>query len=161
MSEPGRDALIARFLARNGYDAGAAAPLAQDASFRRYLRLKPSGTKPGAVLMDAPPAHEDARYYLGHCLAVQGDVPGALAQYEELTRLNPQSHRGFARLGTLRAMTARSRSDLAAAEAALDRAHRLNPEETGALLALGEVALMRNHRAIAAQPISRKMPVLA
>ena len=63
MSEPGRDALIARFLARNGYDAGAAAPLAQDASFRRYLRLKPSGTKPGAVLMDAPPP-EDVRPFL-------------------------------------------------------------------------------------------------
>ena len=114
----------------------------------------PKATRLFREALSLNPAHEDAHYYLGHCLAVQGDVPGALAQYEELTRLNPQSHRGFARSGTLRAMTARSRSDLAAAEAALDRAHRLNPEETGALLALGEVALMRNRRAIAAQRLA-------
>jgi Flp pilus assembly protein TadD len=94
-----------------------------------------------ALLHD--PAHEDARYYLGTCLAETGNAEGALQQYEELTRNNRQSHRGHAAWGTLRAITARSREDLARAEAALERAHRLNPEETGALLTLGEVALMR------------------
>ncbi len=34
-----RDALIAAFLARHGYGEAQAEPLAQDASFRRYLRL--------------------------------------------------------------------------------------------------------------------------
>jgi aminoglycoside/choline kinase family phosphotransferase len=48
-----RDALIEAFLARHGYACAHAAPLAQDASFRRYLRLT-GGPRP-AVLMDAPP----------------------------------------------------------------------------------------------------------
>jgi len=100
------------------------------------------------------PAHEDSRYYLGNCLAAEGDIDGALAQYEQLTHDNPQSHRGHARWGTLRAMTARSAADLASAERALDNAHRLNPEETGALLALGEVALMRGQRTVARQRLA-------
>ncbi len=55
-----RDAHIAAFLARNGYAPGDAEPLAQDASFRRYLRIR--GDHP-AVLMDAPPP-EDVRPFL-------------------------------------------------------------------------------------------------
>jgi lipopolysaccharide biosynthesis regulator YciM len=43
----------------------------------------------------------------------------------------------------VRACTASSDADLAAAEKSLERARRLNPEETGALLVLGEVTLMR------------------
>ena len=53
-----RDAEIAAFLARHGYGDAQVAPLAQDASFRRYLRI--GG---GAVLMDAPPP-EDIRPFL-------------------------------------------------------------------------------------------------
>jgi cytochrome c-type biogenesis protein CcmH/NrfG len=105
-----------------------------------------------ALAFDA--SHEDARYYLGHCLAEQGDIDGALRQYEQITRLNPRSHRGHARWGTLRAMTARSAADLAAAEAALDTAYRLNPEETGVLLTLGEVALMRHEPQVAEKRLS-------
>jgi N-acetylmuramate 1-kinase len=47
-----RDGRISLFLARNGYRMADAIPLAQDASFRRYLRIR--GER-GAVLMDAPP----------------------------------------------------------------------------------------------------------
>lgn len=56
-----RDAAIAAFLAAHGYAAARAEPLAQDASFRRYLRLT-GGPRP-AVLMDAP-APEDVRPFL-------------------------------------------------------------------------------------------------
>ncbi|HVZ08700.1 aminoglycoside phosphotransferase family protein [Rhodopila sp.] len=55
-----RDAMIAAFLRRHGFDAAQAVPLAQDASFRRYLRLR--HPRP-AVLMDAPPP-EDVRRFL-------------------------------------------------------------------------------------------------
>ncbi len=51
---------IASFLASSGYAAANAEPLAQDASFRRYLRLR--SDRP-AVLMDAPPP-EDVRPFL-------------------------------------------------------------------------------------------------
>jgi len=51
-----RAAAIAGFLAQHGYAGALAAPLAQDASFRRYLRLT-GGPRP-AVLMDAPPPED-------------------------------------------------------------------------------------------------------
>jgi len=89
------------------------------------------------------PEHEDSRYYLGLCLASQGDTTGALAALAELQQLNPQSHRAWQQWGVLRALAAVNDADLVAAEQALERAHRLNPEETGALLVLGEVALLR------------------
>ena len=52
----------AAFLAAAGWEDTMVAPLAGDASFRRYFRV----TAPGraAVLMDAPPPHEDARPFL-------------------------------------------------------------------------------------------------
>ncbi len=89
------------------------------------------------------PRHEDSRYYLGHCLAALDDVPGALAELAELQRINPQSHRAWQQWGALRAVFAQSDADLRAAEISLERAHSLNPEETGALLVLGEVSLLR------------------
>ncbi len=116
------------------------------------VKVERNCTTAVALLEDAlkyDPRHEDTRYYLGNCLAAEGKVEAALEQYEQLTRINPQSHRGFARWGTLRAMTARSSADLADAERALDTAYRLNPEETGALLSLGEVSLLRGQSAIA------------
>ena len=52
---PSRDTLITAFLRRNGYALSDTEPLAQDASFRRYLRIRSS--RP-AVLMDAPPPED-------------------------------------------------------------------------------------------------------
>ena len=77
-----RDALIAGFLARHGYAAAQAAPLAQDASFRRYLRLT-GGPRP-AVLMDAPPP-EDVRPFLriaAHLAGIGLSVPQIVAADE-------------------------------------------------------------------------------
>ncbi len=89
------------------------------------------------------PQHEDSRYYLGLCLASQGDTEAALTALAELQQLNPQSHRAWQQWGVVRALHARNDADLAAAEQSLQRAQALNPEETGALLVLGEVALLR------------------
>jgi aminoglycoside/choline kinase family phosphotransferase len=74
-----RDALIATFLARHSYAEATAAPLAQDASFRRYLRL--SGGPRLAVLMDAPPP-EDVRPFLriaAHLAGVGLSAPQIIA----------------------------------------------------------------------------------
>lgn len=50
------------FLDRAGWGGSDILPLAGDASFRRYFRVvSPSGS---AVLMDAPPPHEDVRPFL-------------------------------------------------------------------------------------------------
>lgn len=51
------------FLAAHGWPECEIAPLAGDASFRRYFRVhRPTGET--AVLMDAPPAHEDSRPFV-------------------------------------------------------------------------------------------------
>ena len=52
----------AAFLAARGWAGAAVAPLAGDASFRRYFRVTDGGRR--AVLMDAPPPHEDPRPFL-------------------------------------------------------------------------------------------------
>jgi tetratricopeptide (TPR) repeat protein len=92
------------------------------------------------------PKHEDSRYYLAHCLSAQGDINSALTELEVLQRINSHSHRAFQQWGCLRALSAVSDSDLAAAEKALEQAHTLNPEETGALLLLGEISLLRGDK---------------
>lgn len=77
-----RGALIAAFLAQHGFGAARAQPLAQDASFRHYLRLT-GGPRP-AVLMDAPPP-EDIRPFLridAHLAGTGLSVPEILAADE-------------------------------------------------------------------------------
>jgi aminoglycoside/choline kinase family phosphotransferase len=62
MADARRDQAIAAFLARHGWDKADRRPLAGDASFRRYERLSRDGER--AVLMDAPPPHEDVRPFV-------------------------------------------------------------------------------------------------
>lgn len=50
------------FLAANGWADATISPLPGDASFRRYFRLKRGGES--AMLMHAPPPHEDPRPFL-------------------------------------------------------------------------------------------------
>jgi tetratricopeptide (TPR) repeat protein len=89
------------------------------------------------------PTHEDSLYYLANCLAGLGDTAAALAELDTLRTTSPMSHRAQMRWGVLRAMHATGDEDLEAAEAALLRALEINREETGSLLALGEVAMLR------------------
>lgn len=110
--------------------------------------LKQRGDLPRATqlfreALTLDPSHEDARYYLGNCLAAQGDVNGALDQFGELARINPQSQRAYRRWGVLRAATASSTADLEAARKSLQKALAINPEETGTLLVLAELDLMQ------------------
>lgn len=67
MTEPaaqaaGRAALRGAFLRAAGWGEAESRPLADDASFRRYDRLRRAGGS--AVLMDAPPGQEDVRPFL-------------------------------------------------------------------------------------------------
>jgi aminoglycoside/choline kinase family phosphotransferase len=78
-----RDEQIAVFLARHGFSPTHVTELAQDAGFRRYLRI--GGDRP-AVLMDAPPP-EDVRPFLrvaAHLRAIGVRVPAILAADESL-----------------------------------------------------------------------------
>ena len=56
---PGLDA----FLDAHGWTGAVVSPVAGDASFRRYFRVE-SDTRGKAILMDAPPPHEDPRPFI-------------------------------------------------------------------------------------------------
>jgi len=71
----------ADFLAKNGWGGARIEPLAGDASFRRYFRV--IGNAGQAVLMDAPPPHEDPRPFVAvaQWLCAKGlSAPDILAQ---------------------------------------------------------------------------------
>lgn len=51
------------FLDAHGWNGAAVSPVAGDASFRRYFRVV-SGRGDKAILMDAPPPHEDPRPFI-------------------------------------------------------------------------------------------------
>ncbi|MEE8202832.1 MAG: phosphotransferase [Alphaproteobacteria bacterium] len=79
-----RDAEIAAFLAAHGWSGATRRPLAGDASFRRYERV--SIEDRGAVLMDAPPAHEDVRPFVAVARHLTGrgfSAPAILAADED------------------------------------------------------------------------------
>ncbi len=97
------------------------------------------------------PDHEDSHYYLANCLAASGDIPSAIVELEALARINPQNHRAFQRKGELLAAAASSRSQLELARQSLEAALRLNSEETGTLILLGQVALAQGEFAVAEQ----------
>lgn len=69
------------FLSANGWSGAEIAPLAGDASFRRYFRIRDGARR--AVLMDAPPPHEDPRPFvaLAEWLTAHGfGAPAILAR---------------------------------------------------------------------------------
>jgi aminoglycoside/choline kinase family phosphotransferase len=81
-----RTVQIEAFLASHGYALARSAPLAQDASFRRYLRLQGDAPAvPPAILMDAPPP-EDVRPFLRiarHLAEIGLSVPRIMAADSE------------------------------------------------------------------------------
>ena len=79
MSE--RAALVAGFLAAQGWGEAERSALAGDASFRRYERLRRAGAR--AVLMDAPPPREDVRPFAAlarHLRALGYSAPAIAAE---------------------------------------------------------------------------------
>ncbi|KKC27611.1 aminoglycoside phosphotransferase family protein [Sphingomonas sp. SRS2] len=69
------------FLDRAGWSGATILPLAGDASFRRYFRVERGDDR--AVLMDAPPEHEDSRPFLAvarHLDAIGFRAPRILAE---------------------------------------------------------------------------------
>ena len=111
----------------------------------------PKATALFAQALELNPEHEDSRYYLANCLAVQGEIDEAMAHLEKLMEINPMSHRAYKQWGIMRAMTADSPEDLEAANQALERSLEINKEETGTILVLGELALMQGDDDLALQ----------
>jgi N-acetylmuramate 1-kinase len=80
---PDRSRQLADFLAAAGWRGAETGPLAGDASFRRYHRVRRDGAR--AVLMDAPPEREDVRPFVrmaAHLRRLGLSAPGVLAADE-------------------------------------------------------------------------------
>jgi tetratricopeptide (TPR) repeat protein len=155
-----------RVASRAATAPSAAIPLSRDrlAEFWRVQRAAMDALKierdvhqAEALLRQAlalDPAHEDSRYYLAHCLWAQGRGQEALAELEELRRRSPMSHRAHRQWAAYRALSGGGDADLAAAARAAERALEINREETGALLLLGEIALLRGQAGKAAERLA-------
>jgi tetratricopeptide (TPR) repeat protein len=91
------------------------------------------------------PAHEDSLYYMGNCHAERGERDAAMAAYQRLVEVNPAgSSRGYMQMGLLLAAPGPDgRRDLAGAERLFTRALEVD-SDSGALLGLAEVALLRH-----------------
>jgi len=94
------------------------------------------------------PAHEDSLYYLGQCRKEIGQPTGALEAFIRLVRVEPSSARGHLALGALLASADGSLPlDLLGAKQHFERAHAINGEETGPMVRLGEIAIVREDAA--------------
>ncbi|MBF0251996.1 MAG: phosphotransferase [Alphaproteobacteria bacterium] len=85
MADTLRDIERAQFLGRAGWADATRHPLKGDASFRRYFRLERNGQS--AMLMDAPPTHEDVRPFVTvdrHLRDLGFSAPRILAEDEGL-----------------------------------------------------------------------------
>jgi Flp pilus assembly protein TadD len=90
------------------------------------------------------PRHEDALYYLGQCALSAGDAAAAAAAFGRLISVNVASARGHLALGALLASGGPGVPvDLDGADREFRSAHAINGEETGPMLRLGEIALVR------------------
>ncbi|MFQ5689258.1 MAG: FG-GAP-like repeat-containing protein [Gemmatimonadota bacterium] len=95
-----------------------------------------------ALTLDS--THEDALYYLGNVELERGDFRAAAEAWERLEALDPGSARVHFQLGRLHACPSHPEGlDLERAEREFRRAREINSEETGPLLRLGQVALLR------------------
>lgn len=114
---------------------------ATDARIQRDVE-RAAGLYDEALALD--PVHEDSLYYLGQCRRELARPAAARAAFERLVAVNPHSARGQLALGALLASPdPHEPMDLQAAELHLRRAHNINGEETGPVVRLGEVALVR------------------
>jgi tetratricopeptide (TPR) repeat protein len=118
------------------------------ATFREATQLRLDGKFEEALAtyeraLEMDPAHEDALYYLGNVHLELENWTEARGAWLRLTETNSASSRAFSQLGTL-AMCRPGVPvfDLSDARSAIERAHELNPEETGPTLRLGQVALL-------------------
>lgn len=133
--DPARERVLAFWTT---YNAATQARIARDLS-------KAAGLYADSLTLD--PRHEDSLYYLGQCHRELEQPEEARTAFERLVALNPASARGHLALGALLASPDPDEPfDLAAAEIHLRRAHEINGEETGPMVRLGEVLLVRGQR---------------
>lgn len=118
-------------------------------TFRRAQSLRREGRWTEAVdeyrkALELDPDHEGALYGLANSYIELGRFDAALEPLAHLVEVDPLAQRGHLQIGLIRSCPdAGAAYDLDAAERALQRAFEINQEETGALLRLAEVKLLK------------------
>ena len=116
----------------------------REATAQRIAGQTSAALQTYARALELNPVHEDALYYAGSMRLELGDFDGAASHWRQLLSVNPSSARTHSQLGALfQCLDRGAPFQLDSAEWHLRRAHELNKEETGPLVRLGEVALMR------------------
>lgn len=124
--------------------------LYREATTLRVARMTQRASDTYARALELNPRHEDVLYYYGGMRLDLGDFAGAARAWKTLAAANPSSARAHSELGSLYlCLDAGAPFQLDSAERHLERAHEINKEETGPLVRLGEVALMRGNLAAA------------
>jgi tetratricopeptide (TPR) repeat protein len=124
--------------------------LYREATALRVARMTQRASDAYARALELKPGHEDGLYYYGSMRLALGDFPGAERAWRTLAAVNPSSVRAHSELGSLYlCLQAGAPFQLDSAERHFARAHEINKEETGPLVRLGEVALLRGNLAAA------------
>ncbi len=119
--------------------------LLEQASAARVAGDLPSAIADYREALALWPGHEDCLYYLANATAGMRREAEALAIFEELARLHPRSSRAWMQIGHIRLPGgAPALDDLDLARLAFSRSHEINGEESGPVVQLGVVALLRN-----------------
>ena len=97
-------------------------------------------------VLEMRPTHEDTIYYQGNCYLELGRYREALDNYARLIEINPQgSSRGYMQMGLIYgSLEPGPTKDLKAAEQIFEKTLSIDPD-SGAQLALGEVALLQGN----------------
>ena len=97
-----------------------------------------------ALALELNEEHEDALYYSGNTYFELGEFTRAEQVWKRLVAIDPASTRAYSRLGDLYLCQEQEELfDLGTAEAMFLRAAEIYREETGPMLRLGEIALIR------------------
>lgn len=124
--------------------------LYREATTLRIARSTQRASDVYAHALELNPIHEDVLYYYGSMRLDLGDFSGAARAWRTLVTVNPSSARAHSELGSLYlCLDAGAPFQLDSAERHFARAHEINKEETGPLVRLGEVALLRGDLAAA------------
>ena len=117
--------------------------------YRQATRLRIQGEWAATVpayqkALELDPGHEDSLYYLGNVLFELARYAEAAVHWRKLLEVNPASSRAHTQLGVLYSCgLPNAPFDLDRAEREFTQALELNKEESGPLLKLGEVALLK------------------
>jgi tetratricopeptide (TPR) repeat protein len=97
-------------------------------------------------VLELRPTHEDSIYYQGNCYLELGRYREALDNYARLIEINPHgSSRGYMQMGLIYgSLQPGATKDLKAAEKIFEKTLSIDPD-SGAQLALGEVALLQGN----------------